>query len=434
MRHRHRARQALFALAVGAAGLVGVTGAPAGAEVVGGVDFGQISPGPDDVLVGATPGATVLQLTLGLRRDQSGLEAFARAVSDPTSPEYGQYLSVAELASRFGVEAEGLARDRRLLLGPRRRLRPRRHRRVRPRAHERRARRRTSSASGSTRTTIPMTQGGPYTAIFPDGMPSLPAELAPGSTSCAGSASSACSLRAAMPTTTGGRGPRAAPGGGGNPNETGTTGRVSRGDRLRAGRAARVHAEPVRAAYGSTAARRRRRGSGVRVAVAGDGTVAPSDLTVFAECFALASPPFFVTNPANLPLPPTSSSPVTCRRSPRWRRASHASTGRRAAYRPRELRPHLLHLARGRPARRRQHRRRRSPTSISISMGLCEQAWQQQGELTGLMEFVLATGVGGGHELVLPGRRHRLLGLPGHSLRRRPERACPPTTRRRRHG
>ena len=302
MRHRHRARQALFALAVGAAGLVGVTGAPAGAEVVGGVDFGQISPGPDDVLVGATPGATVLQLTLGLRRDQSGLEAFARAVSDPTSPEYGRYLGVAELASRFGVAAEGWreidgyfsARDVDLdldvtggfALGL-------------MTVEEAQA----VFGVGFDSYTDSVTEGGPYTAIFPDGTPSLPAELAPWVDLVRGISQFGVQPPGSDADDDGpGAGPDLHPGGGGNPAVTGTTAGCPAGIDFAPGQPLGFTPNQFAAAYEIDSLHAAGvQGQGVHVAVAGDSAVAPSDVTTFAQCFTLASPPFFVSNPADVP-------------------------------------------------------------------------------------------------------------------------------------
>lgn len=52
---------------------------------------------------GAVPPAARLDLVLSLRRDQAGLERFAAAVSDPSSPEYRRYASPAALARRFGA-------------------------------------------------------------------------------------------------------------------------------------------------------------------------------------------------------------------------------------------------------------------------------------------------------------------------------------------
>jgi subtilase family serine protease len=53
--------------------------------------------------VGTAPGAQPLTLDLPLRTDTAGLNRFAAAVSDPSSPEYGRYQPVAILSRRFGA-------------------------------------------------------------------------------------------------------------------------------------------------------------------------------------------------------------------------------------------------------------------------------------------------------------------------------------------
>ena len=60
--------------------------------------------------IGAAPGAQALSLVLPLRADLSGLRRLAAAVSDPASPQYGQYRSIAELARRYGASAADRAR------------------------------------------------------------------------------------------------------------------------------------------------------------------------------------------------------------------------------------------------------------------------------------------------------------------------------------
>ena len=53
--------------------------------------------------VGSAHGAQRLTLDLPLRTDGAGLARFAAAVSDPSSPVYGRYESVATLSRRFGA-------------------------------------------------------------------------------------------------------------------------------------------------------------------------------------------------------------------------------------------------------------------------------------------------------------------------------------------
>ena len=55
--------------------------------------------------LGATPANGRVSLALPLKADLAGLQQFATAVSDPKSPQYGQYDSIANLAKRFGAPA-----------------------------------------------------------------------------------------------------------------------------------------------------------------------------------------------------------------------------------------------------------------------------------------------------------------------------------------
>ena len=64
-------------------------------------------------VVGALPGDTSLKVTVELApRDPAGLAAYAAAVSDPASPDYRHYLSVAEFAQRFGASTSAIAEVR----------------------------------------------------------------------------------------------------------------------------------------------------------------------------------------------------------------------------------------------------------------------------------------------------------------------------------
>ncbi len=54
-------------------------------------------------LVGPVPGSTVVQFDIGLPdRNQSALNEFLNAVSDPSSPQYRDYLTPAEYTAMFG--------------------------------------------------------------------------------------------------------------------------------------------------------------------------------------------------------------------------------------------------------------------------------------------------------------------------------------------
>src|SRR5437763_9946810 len=97
MRRTIRWATALVASVVGAAALA-ATPAIAAGPVAGAARVGGITP------------AQQLQLVFPLRADDAGLEAFARAVSSPSSPLYGQYESVRRLAERFGATPSTRAR------------------------------------------------------------------------------------------------------------------------------------------------------------------------------------------------------------------------------------------------------------------------------------------------------------------------------------
>ncbi|MDH6140755.1 MULTISPECIES: S53 family peptidase [Kitasatospora] len=56
---------------------------------------------------GAVPAGTAATARVYLAgRDQAGLDAFAKAVSDPNSPQFGQFLSADQVQSRFGTSPE----------------------------------------------------------------------------------------------------------------------------------------------------------------------------------------------------------------------------------------------------------------------------------------------------------------------------------------
>jgi subtilase family serine protease len=60
--------------------------------------------------LGAAPANGSVRLALPLTANLAGLDRFAAAVSDPTSPQYGQFDSIANLAKRFGAPAAERAR------------------------------------------------------------------------------------------------------------------------------------------------------------------------------------------------------------------------------------------------------------------------------------------------------------------------------------
>jgi subtilase family serine protease len=60
--------------------------------------------------LGSAPATGRVSLALPLKANLAGLERFAAAVSNPKSPQYGQYDSIANLARRFGAPAAERAR------------------------------------------------------------------------------------------------------------------------------------------------------------------------------------------------------------------------------------------------------------------------------------------------------------------------------------
>ncbi|MFL5864629.1 MAG: protease pro-enzyme activation domain-containing protein [Solirubrobacteraceae bacterium] len=60
--------------------------------------------------MGSAPVRGTVSLVLPLKADLGGLTRFAAAVSNPKSPQYGQYESIAHLARRFGASAAARSR------------------------------------------------------------------------------------------------------------------------------------------------------------------------------------------------------------------------------------------------------------------------------------------------------------------------------------
>lgn len=100
-----RCRRAGGALCLGAASLMATFACVLSSAAASG-------PSAHVTQVGAAPADQQLALVFPLQADQAGLLQFATAVSTPGSVHYGQYESIATLASRFGVSP----RNRRLVL------------------------------------------------------------------------------------------------------------------------------------------------------------------------------------------------------------------------------------------------------------------------------------------------------------------------------
>jgi len=93
------------ALALVAVTLVQGSSSPVAAAPGDPVDWGDLDASALVSLGAFAPVTPVgdLVVTLGLTGDVAGLQAYARSVSDPTSTAYGQRLSVAQVADRFGA-------------------------------------------------------------------------------------------------------------------------------------------------------------------------------------------------------------------------------------------------------------------------------------------------------------------------------------------
>jgi kumamolisin len=72
--------------------------------------FASTSAASKGARVGAASASHRLSLLLALRADDAALTAYASAVSDPSSPLYGKYLSPAQIARRFGSSQADRAR------------------------------------------------------------------------------------------------------------------------------------------------------------------------------------------------------------------------------------------------------------------------------------------------------------------------------------
>ena len=97
------ARAAVFAVALGALSLWAPNALAAG-PIAGAARVGQ------------APAHKQLTVLLPLKVDQSGLAAFATAVSTPGSAQYGHFASMSTLARRFGATSAVRARVTSFLL------------------------------------------------------------------------------------------------------------------------------------------------------------------------------------------------------------------------------------------------------------------------------------------------------------------------------
>ncbi|GAA2748853.1 S53 family peptidase [Kitasatospora cinereorecta] len=112
MTRRHRLLAAavaapLIALSLATAAPVQAASSPDSRRVLPGTHPAWAQPSADQGPVQSAAPVSVRIYLAG--RDQAGLEAFARAVSDPHSDQYRQYLTPEELKERFGTSPEQVA-------------------------------------------------------------------------------------------------------------------------------------------------------------------------------------------------------------------------------------------------------------------------------------------------------------------------------------
>jgi len=95
---------AVLAALIAAIVAVGLTAADVPAAVTGStsINYGPLSHSGMKK-VGDAPGNAPVLLQIGLVANQSGISNAAKAASDPTSATYGQYLTLSELASKYGA-------------------------------------------------------------------------------------------------------------------------------------------------------------------------------------------------------------------------------------------------------------------------------------------------------------------------------------------
>ncbi len=100
----------LAAVALIAATLVGSSATPVAAAPGDPVDYGDLDTSSLVSLGTFNPSTPVgeLVITLGLTGDVAGLEAYARSVSDPSLPSYGNRLTIAHVAERFGASTASI--------------------------------------------------------------------------------------------------------------------------------------------------------------------------------------------------------------------------------------------------------------------------------------------------------------------------------------
>ncbi len=255
------------------------------------VDFGPISHA-GLVRIGPAPNGLPLTLELGLVADNAGLRQALRAASDPASPTYGAYLTLAQLRARYGARPAVQAAVTRAL--------------------QRAGIRSTVDVTG-LRVTAPTTvakaerllgttwsmyaTGAPGVLVaLPDRRPRLPSGLAGNVDVVAGlrplayipSAPGAASGRALRHSTPARALETAPPYDAGTPTRTGTFGPSCLMPLIPVDGSGPVGLSPsqILTAYGIQSLHAAGLdGSGVRLAIVGEGPVPLPDLGLFRDCF-----------------------------------------------------------------------------------------------------------------------------------------------------
>jgi kumamolisin len=255
--------------------------------------------------VGAAPGAFPVTLRLGLVADQKGIASAARAGSDPSSPTYGVYPTLAELARRYGAPA---ARQRAVLAALRavgvRGVVDATKQRVKAPMTIRQMERLFGKRWSLYATDSP----GMFVAL-PDARPRIPIGLR-GNIDVVAGASPFLGLvlvpaqpgAAQITKVKGPPNPRQYAGG--TPTRTGTVAPncLTSANPAALASHAGLFPDQLSAAYGIAPLHQQNlKGQGVRLAIVGQGPTRLADLTLFRDCFGFAGTPLRMHGAANVP-------------------------------------------------------------------------------------------------------------------------------------
>jgi subtilase family serine protease len=266
------------------------------------IDFGLPSAAGRKHL-GAAPKSFPVTLQLGLVADQQGIANAARYGSDPSSPTYGQYPTLTELAQRWGapaarrravlqalravgahgtVDVTGLRVTARMTIG------------------------RMEQLFGRQWSLYTTSSAGTYVAL-PVGRPRAPKGLLGNVDTVAGL--SPFVVRRGSPTLglTESTRPAASstgPYAGGTPTRTGTVGQncISRHGPAALASPVGFFPDQLLTAYGIAPLHQQGlRGQGVKLAIVGEAPTPPADVALFRSCFGFAGTPLRIHGAAGVP-------------------------------------------------------------------------------------------------------------------------------------